>query len=59
MEGKLMNTYRVVFTNGEERELIVEADTFSEHENQVVFYKGKQPVAAVSRDKFLYTEKVE
>ena len=54
-----MHTYRVVFTNGEERELIVEADTFSEHENQVVFYKGKQPVAAVSRDKFLYTEKVE
>ena len=54
-----MNTYRVVFTNGEERELIVEADTFSEYGNQVVFYKGKQLVAAVSRDKFLYTEKIE
>ncbi len=54
-----MSTYRIVFANGEKKELIVDADDFKETTSSTVFYKDKHKVAAVPMDKILYIVEVE
>ena len=54
-----MSTYRVVFANGEKKELLVKADNFGERQSYMLFYKGEVQVAAVPADKVLYIEKVK
>lgn len=54
-----MTTFRVVFANGEKKELIVDADTVSTHEETMYFDKGKRAVAAIPCDRVLYAAEIQ
>ncbi len=54
--------YRVVFTNGEQRELVVKADKVEyrpESKQMVFFDENDLPIAYVPSDRILYVKKVE
>ena len=45
--------------NGEERELLVDADNVSEHEGCMYFYKDKRAVATAPSERVLYAVEVK
>ena len=53
-----MATYRVVFVNGEKRELTVDADTFQKENGEYLFLKSGKAVASSPVGQVLYVEKV-
>ena len=52
-------TYRVVFANGEKRELLVDAEKAVEGNHTMIFLKEKHVVAAVPLEKLLYLVRVD
>ena len=54
-----MKRYRVVFTNGEKRELVVLAENVSEQDESYVFAANHSKVAVVPIKQVLYIKETE
>ena len=55
-----MSNYRVVFVNGEKRELVIEADAIVQNGGSLVqLMKSGKPVAAIPLERVLFIERID